>query len=117
MSHYTFRAEWSPEEGNYIGACLELPFLKERADEAPQAVALVAKAADRYVKDLRDGGEEAPTSLTERRYSGTFIVRTSTALHARLTMEALEQGVSMNQWVVQQLSGRTQGSFGAFPFD
>jgi predicted HicB family RNase H-like nuclease len=34
------------------------------------------------------------------------VVRTSLALHARLTVEATEQGVSMNQWVVQKLSGR-----------
>jgi predicted HicB family RNase H-like nuclease len=49
-----------------------------------------------------------PPSLTERNYSGKFIVRTSTAPHARLTIEAIEQGASLNQWVVQKLSGRRQ---------
>lgn len=66
MSHYTFRAEWSPEENQYISLCIELPFLKERAIGPSQAVAAVAEAVDRYVTELRDGGEEAPASLTER---------------------------------------------------
>ncbi len=44
--------------------------------------------------------------LSERNFSGRFIVRTSPALHARLSMEATEQAVSLNQWVVQKLAGR-----------
>jgi predicted HicB family RNase H-like nuclease len=47
-----------------------------------------------------------PVPLTERRFSGKFLVRTSPALHARLTVEAAEQNVSMNQWVVQKLADR-----------
>ncbi|MDT5140293.1 MAG: hypothetical protein QOD58_4555 [Mycobacterium sp.] len=69
----------------------------------------MAEAVDRHVENLRAGGETPPESLTERNYSGTFVVRTSPALHARLAIEAVEQRVSMNQWVVQQLSGRQPG--------
>jgi len=34
------------------------------------------------------------------------MVRTSPELHERLTVEAAEQGVSMNQWVAYKLAGR-----------
>jgi predicted HicB family RNase H-like nuclease len=51
-------------------------------------------------------GEPVPTSLTERRYGGSFMVRTSPALHARLTIEAAEQRVSLNQWIIQKLAER-----------
>jgi predicted HicB family RNase H-like nuclease len=44
--------------------------------------------------------------LTEQNYSGRFMIRTSRALHARLIMEAAEQGVSLNQWVAQKLADR-----------
>jgi predicted HicB family RNase H-like nuclease len=44
--------------------------------------------------------------LTERKFSGKFLVRTSPALHARLIVEAAEQNVSLNQWVVQKLADR-----------
>ncbi len=59
-----------------------------------------------------------PEPLTERQYSGKFVVRTSPALHARLVIEAAEQNVSMNHWVVQKLSGRADQRLGdLFDFD
>jgi len=44
--------------------------------------------------------------VTEHDFSGTFLVRTSQELHARLSIEAAEQRVSLNQWVVQKLANR-----------
>jgi predicted HicB family RNase H-like nuclease len=44
--------------------------------------------------------------LTDRQYSGNLRVRTSPALHSRLAVEAYEQGVSFNQWVIQKLADR-----------
>jgi predicted HicB family RNase H-like nuclease len=55
---------------------------------------------------LAEDGGTPPPALTDRRYSDQFVVRTSPSLHARLTVEAVEQRVSVNQWVVQKLSGR-----------
>lgn len=51
-------------------------------------------------------GETVPTPMADRRYSGRIVIRTSPELHSRLAVEAAEQRVSMNQWVVQKLSGR-----------
>jgi predicted HicB family RNase H-like nuclease len=59
-----------------------------RAQLAPVEHIVECEAAERNV----------PAPLTERRFSGKFMVRTSPALHARLTVEAAEQNVSMNQW-------------------
>ena len=59
---------------------------------------------DEYLAD-REG--DGPPPLTDRKFSGKFLVRTSPMLHARLTVEAAEQNVSMNQWVVQKLAGRS----------
>lgn len=118
VDRYTFRAQWCAEYGEYLGKCLELPFLTERAPTAQNAIALVAEAVELHLATLRESGEEAPAPLTESNYSGTFVVRTSRALHARLAAEAVEQGVSMNHWVVQQLSGRqSKGSFDELFFD
>jgi predicted HicB family RNase H-like nuclease len=104
--HYTYRAEWSPEAGHYVGVCMEFPWLCRDGPTASDAIAAVQERVDELVKGILARDEELPPSLTERHYSGKFVVRTSTALHARLTVEAIEQGVSLNQWVVQKLSGR-----------
>lgn len=68
-----------------------------------KAIAGVEQAVDEY---LAECGPDVPPPLTERQFSGKFLVRTSPALHARLTVEAAEQNVSMNQWVVQKLADR-----------
>ena len=103
MNHYTYRAEWSSEHGEYVGRCLELPWLSQWAPTMQTAIAGVEQAVDEY---LAERGEDVPPPLTERQFSGKFLVRTSPALHARLTVEAAEQNVSMNQWVVQKLADR-----------
>jgi predicted HicB family RNase H-like nuclease len=106
MSHYTYRAEWSPESDEYVGLCMEFPWLSRPAPTAQDAIARIQLAVDEYVADMIASGEQPPTPLTERQYSGNFMVRTSPALHRRLAIEAAEQGVSLNQWLVQKLAGR-----------
>ena len=63
-------------------------------------------AAAEFIATREQDGEDVPTPLTERKYSGTFLVRTLPALHARLTVEAAEQNVSMNHWAVLKLEDR-----------
>jgi predicted HicB family RNase H-like nuclease len=106
MDNYTYRAEWSPESGQYIGMCLEFPSRYSRAPTAHEAIAGVEQMIQDEVDEMLADGRTPPASLTDRRYSGRFLVRTSPALHATLAVEAVEQGVSLNRWVVQKLAGR-----------
>jgi predicted HicB family RNase H-like nuclease len=106
MNRYTYRAEWSPEQGEYVGRCIELPWLSQWAPTMQEAIAAVEQSADEYIAECEELDEEPPAPLTERKYSGKFVVRTSPALHARLAVEAAEQNVSMNQWAVQKLADR-----------
>jgi predicted HicB family RNase H-like nuclease len=118
VNRYAYRIEWSPDEEAYVASCIEVPHVKRAAPTGQQALVDIAEAVDQYVADARACGEAAPTLLSERSYSGTFVVRTSPELHGRLALEAAEQRVSMNQWVVQKLSGRDLGSgFGSFGLD
>jgi predicted RNase H-like HicB family nuclease len=118
VNHYTYRAQWLPDYNEYLGVCIELPYLRREAPTAPQAVAAIEEAVRAHVEVLRASGEAAPESLSERRHSGKFLVRTSPQLHARLALEATEEGVPMNQWIVQKLSGRAPSStFGLSGYD
>ena len=106
VTNYTYRAEWCPEYLEYVGRCLEFPAYVARARTAHQAIAGIEALVDEALAEYEEDGATPPASLTDRRYSGQFVVRTSPALHARLSVEAMEQRVSLNQWVVQKLSGR-----------
>ena len=118
MNHYTYRAEWSPEHGEYVAQCIELPWLSRWAPALQEATAAIEQAVDEFIAERKADGEEVPAPITERQYSGKFVVRTSPALHARFVIEAAEQNVSMNQWVVQKPSGRLDTRLGGlFDFD
>lgn len=106
MIQYTYRAEWLPDEKEYIGRCLEFPLLWSRGITAGAAIADIEKQVEQEVADLLASEMDPPESLTDRHYTGKFMVRASPMLHARLTVEASEQGVSLNQWVIQKLAGR-----------
>ncbi len=106
-NHYTYRVEWSADTQQYVGRCLEIKDLFCAGPTAQQALADTEAAVDEHLRTMDEVfGGEPPTPLTEHNYSGRFLVRTSPALHAKLTMEAAEQGVSLNHWVVQKLADR-----------
>jgi len=76
VNHYTYRAEWSCEHSEYVGRCLELPWLSQWAPTMQTAIAGVERAVDEH---LAERGEDVPPPLTERKFSGKFLVRTSPA--------------------------------------
>jgi predicted HicB family RNase H-like nuclease len=106
VDQYTFRAEWSRETAEYVGMCLEFPSRYSRAPTAHEAIAGIEHTIKEEVREMLAEDRTPPASVTDRHYSGKFVVRTSPQLHARLMVDAAEQGVSFNQWVVQKLAGR-----------
>jgi predicted HicB family RNase H-like nuclease len=112
VNHYTYRAEWWPERGEYVVRCIELPWLTRWAFSLQEATAAAEEAVDEYLTERLADGDEVPAPLTERQHNGKFMVRTSPELHTRLVIEAAEQRVSLNHWVVQKLSGRTDHRLG-----
>jgi predicted HicB family RNase H-like nuclease len=106
--NYTYRAEWDPESARYHGRCLEFPGRFAPAPTAHQAVAAMEKMVSEELRELAGFEMAPPRSLTDHCYSGTFLVRTSPSLHSRLTVEATEQGVSLNHWVALKLADRSR---------
>jgi len=103
--HYTYRVTWSAEDGEHVGLCAELPSLSWLAPDPEQALAGIRRLAREVVEDLLATGEPVPEPLSERRYSGRFLVRVPPALHRTLVTEAAEQGVSLNRLISAKLAG------------
>ena len=104
--NYTYRAEWDPARLEYFARCLEFPGRYAEAFTAHEAIAALEAIITDTLAEMAEYGQTAPDSLTDHRYSGRFLVRTSRSLHARLSVEACEQRVSFNQWVVGKLADR-----------
>jgi hypothetical protein len=84
MNRYTYRAEWSSEYREYVGRCIELPWLSQWAPTMQKAIAKVELAQtnpEEYIADCEGAGGDVPPPLTERRFSGKFLVRASRCTH------------------------------------
>jgi predicted HicB family RNase H-like nuclease len=104
--HYTYRVEWSPEDGEWVGLCVEFPSLSWLDLDPVEAVRGIDRLVSDVVKDMYAEGENVPQPLAERHYSGKVMVRTSPELHKRLTIEAAERHLSLNQWAIHKLAER-----------
>ncbi|MFW6129253.1 MAG: toxin-antitoxin system HicB family antitoxin [Candidatus Aminicenantaceae bacterium] len=52
---------------------------------------------------MNDRDESPPEPLTCRKFSGKFMVRITPELHRNLTIEAREQGISLNRLINTKL--------------
>ena len=104
INHYTYRVTWSQEDGEHIGLCAEFPSLSWLAPTPEKALAGIRHLVDEVVADMQATGEPVPDPLSEKQYSGRFMVRVPSLVHRALATEAAEQGVSINRLVSAKLA-------------
>ena len=75
IKHYTYRVTWSPEDGEHVGLCAELPSLSWLAKTPEAALKGIQKVVADVVADMLASGESVPVALAEKNYSGQFRVR------------------------------------------
>ncbi|MBF6189505.1 type II toxin-antitoxin system HicB family antitoxin [Nocardia farcinica] len=105
-THYAYRVLWSPEDEEFVGLCAEFPSLSWLAPTQDQALQGIRDLVHDVIKDMAVNNEVIPRPLAENSYSGKFLVRVSSELHARLVREAAEMKVSLNQLANQRLASR-----------
>lgn len=101
--HYTYRVIWSPDDHEFAGLCAELPSLSYLADTQTKALKGIIQLAGDCVQDMAENGEALPEPLSEREYSGKFMVRIPPEQHKNLAIQAAEQGVSLNRHIASKL--------------
>jgi predicted RNase H-like HicB family nuclease len=103
-THYTYRVAWSVEDGEHVATVAEFPSLSWLAATPVEALAGLADVVRDVLADLAASGESIPEPLSERTYSGRFVVRVPAEVHRRLVREAAEQHVSLNRLVSDRLA-------------
>jgi len=101
---YTYRVSWSEEDGEYVGACAEFPSLSWLAATPEDALAGIRGIVSDVVADMQSNGEDVPTPLATKHYSGKFMVRVPPDVHRNLALAAAEAGVSLNRLASTKLS-------------
>ena len=101
---YTYRVTWSGADGEFVGLCAEFPSLSWLTAGPEEALTGIRSVVKECVEDMVRNGENIPTPIAIRQYSGKFIVRIPPEVHRHLTIEAAESGVSLNRIVSAKLA-------------
>ena len=101
--YYTYRVTWSDEDREFIGLCAEFPSLSWLAATPEAAIKGIRKVVEKVLYDLKKNQEPIPEPLSQKSFSGKFIVRVPFQVHRKLVIEAAESGVSLNRLVSAKL--------------
>jgi predicted HicB family RNase H-like nuclease len=101
---YTYRITWSKEDKEHVGLCVEFPSLSWLAESPELALKGIRKIVEDVIKEMKSNEESPPEPLSSKKFSGKFVVRIPPELHRSLTIEAEEQGISLNRLVSAKLS-------------
>ena len=101
---YTYRVTWSEEDREYVGLCAEFPSLSWLAGTPEEALKGIRTVIAQTVKEMESHGEEVPSPIATRQYSGKFMVRVPPEVHRALAVQAAESGVSLNRIASAKLS-------------
>ncbi len=93
----------------WLAELLDLPGCMADGSSTDEALESLEEAKRLWIETQIEDGYEVPEPAQSHDYSGKFLVRMPKSLHYRLAMQAKREGVSLNQYVISQLSrGHTQ---------
>ena len=93
------------ESGSYFYArVLELDGCQSTGETFEEAYENLKEAMEGWIEAKLEGGFEVPLPVGYDDFSGKFIVRIPKSLHYKLSVEAEQEGVSLNQYALYKLS-------------
>ena len=93
------------ESGSYYFATVrEFDGCMSHGDTYAEAFENIQVAMKGWIETKLENGFPVPDPVDDSQYSGKFVVRIPKSLHARLAMEAEQEGVSLNQYALYRLS-------------
>lgn len=101
---YTYRITWSEDDKEHVGLCVEFPSLSWLAETQEAALEGIRKLVEDVIKDMKNNGESPPEPISNKKFSGKFIVRIPPEVHRSLAIQAEEEGISLNRLVSSKLS-------------
>lgn len=93
------------ESGCYFYArVLELDGCQSTGETFEEAYENIKEAMEGWIEAKLEGGFDVPLPIGYKDFSGKFVVRIPKSLHYRLSIEAEQEGISLNQYALYKLS-------------
>lgn len=100
---YQYSVAWSEEDEAYIGRVSEFSSLAAHGVTLEKALEEIRAVVEGALEDIQESGDSMPEPFSKRSYSGRLNLRMSEHRHRQLAIEAQQQGVSLNQWILTKL--------------
>lgn len=94
--------EWSEEDNCYIGSVPGWIGKCCHGDDELKVYQEVCEIVDNWIEIYKKEGRPLPPP-TNKKYSGKFVLRTGSDLHRALAVQAMNEGESLNKFVVKVL--------------
>jgi len=103
IDKYTYRIEWSEEDGCHLAHCLEFPSLSAHGKTVEEALQEIKFVVTESITWLKEEKEPIPEPLGLKKFKGHLTLRIPPAKHRELVIRSAEEGVSLNQLITSKL--------------
>src|SRR5580765_643124 len=109
MTKYPFNIVWSEEDEEFIATCSSFPGLSAFGETEEEALHEAKIALELFIKSYKERGISLPKPPRSQNYSGQLSLRLSKSLHERAAKMALDDGVSLNQYITNAVNREVSG--------
>ncbi len=97
VEQYLYSVGWSDEDDAFVARVAEFPSLAAHGETQEEALREIKNVVEFALKDLTELKEPIPEPFGKRSFSGRLVLRMPEYMHRQFVLEALQQGVSLNQ--------------------
>ena len=95
--HYLYSVGWSEADDSFVARVAEFPSLAAHGDTQEEALSEIKDVVGFVLNDLKESDEPIPEPFGKRSFSGKLVLRMPEYMHRQLAIEAMQQGISLNQ--------------------
>ena len=97
VEQYLYSVGWSKADAAFVARVAEFPSLAAHGDTLEDALREIKNVVGFVLSDLRENKEPIPEPFGTRSFSGRLVLRMPEYLHRQFALDAMQQGVSLNQ--------------------
>jgi len=97
IEQYLYSVGWSEEDEAFVARVAEFPSLAAHGETQEEAMREIRNVVGFVIQDLTESNELIPEPFGKRSFSGKLVLRMPEYMHRQLAIEAMRQGISLNQ--------------------
>jgi predicted RNase H-like HicB family nuclease len=97
IEQYLYSVGWSEEDEAFVARVAEFPSLAAHGETQEDAMREIRDVVGFVIQDLTESNEPIPEPFGKRSFSGKLVLRMPEYMHRQLAIEAMRQGISLNQ--------------------